>query len=90
MSIKRRMAGKFRTRKQNSLNATTAKHYEFHNGPAQTQALPRRKIRCARNGTAYEPDLLLVKIGATIVPTSTQKPLKVSEGDRLNAHIGKQ
>jgi hypothetical protein len=36
MSIKRGMARKFYTRKQNSLNTAAAKHYEFRNGSAQT------------------------------------------------------
>jgi hypothetical protein len=91
MSIKQGMARKFRTCKQNRMNTTAAKHYEFHNGPAQTQAPPWQYIRRAGNGTPYKPDLLLVaKTGPTIVPPSAQKPVEVSEGDRLNAHIGKQ
>src|SRR5262249_12199168 len=92
MSIQREMARKFRTRKQTSLNTTAAKHYEFRNGPAQTQAPPGQYVCRARNGTPYKPDLLLLAGTAlnTVVPTSTQKPIDASEGDRLYTRINKQ
>src|SRR5215467_14961525 len=92
MSIKHGMPRKFRTRKQNSVNTTTAKHYKFRNGPAQTHALPGQCIRSARNGTPHKPDLLLFASMAfnIIAPTSTQKPVDASEGDRLYTGIRKQ
>src|SRR5262249_7198995 len=92
VSIKRGTTRKFRTHKQTGLNTTAAKHYEFRNGPAQTQAPPGKYIRRARNGTPYKPDLLLLANTAvnTIVPTSTQKPIDASEGDRLYTRINKQ
>src|SRR5215475_11372493 len=86
------MARKSHTCKQGCTNATAAKHDELRNGPAQTQAFPGQYIRCARNGTVYKPDLLLLvnTTLTTAIPMAAQKSVYVFEGDRFYTRIGKQ
>ena len=54
-----------------------AKHYEFRNRAAQTQALPGQYIRRTRNGASYKPELPFAANEDlnSVSPVRAQKPI---------------
>jgi hypothetical protein len=63
-------------------NTMAAKHYEFRNRAAQTQALPGQYICCTRNGTLYKPEVPFAANDLnSVIPMRAQKPIQLLESD---------